>query len=88
MEEAIINAGAVRMRPVVMTAATTILGLIPLAIGLGNGAEMVQPVAIVCIGGLLYATATTLLVIPIMYRLIGRKHMEKIEDEELEIVTV
>ncbi len=88
LEEAIINAGAVRMRPVIMTAATTILGLIPLAIGLGNGAEMVQPVAIVCIGGLMYATVTTLLVIPIMYRLIGRRHMEKIEDEELEIVTV
>lgn len=88
MDEAIINAGAVRMRPVIMTALTTILGLMPLAIGIGNGAEMVQPVAIVCIGGLLYATATTLLVVPIMYRLIGRRHMQKIEDEELEIVTV
>ena len=88
LEEAIINAGSVRMRPVIMTAATTILGLVPLALGIGNGAEMVQPVAIVCIGGLIYATATTLMVIPVMYRLIGRKHMEKIKDEELEIVTV
>ena len=87
MEEAIIHAGAVRMRPVLMTAATTILGLIPLAIGIGNGAEMVQPVAIVCIGGLLFGTVMTLLIIPVMYRLIGRKHMEKIEEEELEIVT-
>ena len=76
------------MRPVVMTALTTILGLLPLAIGFGNGAEMVQPVAIVCIGGLLYATAMTLIVVPVMYRLIGRKHMVKIEDEQLEIVNV
>ena len=88
LEEAIINSGSVRMRPVIMTAATTILGLVPLALGIGNGAEMVQPVAIVCIGGLIYAPATTLMVIPVMYRLIGRKHMEKIKDEELEIVTV
>jgi len=88
MNEAIEHAGAVRMRPVIMTAATTVLGLLPLAIGLGNGAEMVQPVAIVCIGGLIFGTLTTLLVIPVMYRMIGRKHMEKIKEEELEIVTV
>ncbi len=87
MEEAILAAGSVRMRPVIMTALTTVLGLMPLAIGIGNGAEMVQPVAIVCIGGLIFGTATTLLIIPVMYRLIGRRHMEKIEDEELEIIT-
>ncbi|MCR5034913.1 MAG: efflux RND transporter permease subunit [Clostridia bacterium] len=88
MESAIIQAGAVRMRPVLMTATTTILGLIPLALGLGQGAEMVQPVAITCIGGLLYATATTLFIIPIMYSWLARKHMVKIKDEELEIVNV
>ncbi len=88
LETAIIQAGAVRMRPVLMTATTTILGLIPLALGLGQGAEMVQPVAITCIGGLLYATATTLFIIPIMYSWLSRKHMEKIKDEELEIVNV
>lgn len=88
MQEAIINAGAVRMRPVIMTAVTTILGLMPLALGLGTGAEMIQPVAIVCIGGLLYATLTTLVIIPIMYKILGKKHMEKIKEEELEIVSV
>ncbi|MBQ3610794.1 MAG: efflux RND transporter permease subunit [Firmicutes bacterium] len=88
MDEAIITAGAVRMRPVLMTATTTILGLIPLAIGIGTGAEMVQPVAIVSIGGLLYATITTLVVIPIMYKIFANKHMEKIKEEELEIITV
>ncbi|MDD6311249.1 MAG: efflux RND transporter permease subunit [Firmicutes bacterium] len=86
-DEAIITAGAVRMRPVMMTAATTVLGLMPIAIGIGNGAEMVQPVAIVCIGGLIYATLTTLVVVPIMYRLLSKKKMVKIEDEELEIIT-
>ena len=88
MESAVIEAGAVRMRPVLMTAITTILGLLPLAIGLGTGAEMMQPVAIVCIGGLLYATLTTLVVIPIMYRVFAKKRMEKIAEEELEIVNV
>ena len=88
MESAVIEAGAVRMRPVLMTAITTILGLLPLAIGLGTGAEMMQPVAIVCIGGLLYATLTTLVVIPIMYKIFAKKHMEKIAEEELEVVNV
>jgi len=88
MDEAIISAGSVRMRPVLMTAITTVLGLVPLALGIGTGAEMVQPVAIVCIGGLLYGTLTTLVVIPVMYKLFARKHMEKIQEEELEIVSV
>lgn len=88
MDQAIIQAGAVRMRPVLMTAATTILGLIPLALGMGQGAEMIQPLAITCIGGLLYATVTTLFIIPIMYRWLSRKHMEKIKEEDLEIVNV
>ncbi len=88
MDEAIISSGAVRMRPVLMTAITTILGLVPLALGLGTGAEIVQPVAIVCIGGLLYATLTTLVIIPVMYKIFANKHMEKIKEEELEIVTV
>ena len=87
-DDAIIEACSVRIRPVLMTATTTVLGLIPLALGLGEGAEMVQPVAIVCIGGLVYATVTTLFIIPIMYRWLSKKHMEKIKEEELEIVNV
>lgn len=88
MDEAIINAGAVRMRPVLMTAITTILGLLPLAIGFGTGAEMIRPVAIVCIGGLIYATLMTLVIIPVMYKIFARKHIEKIKEEELEIISV
>lgn len=85
---AIVEAGTVRMRPVLMTAITTILGLLPLAFGIGNGAEMMQPVAIVCIGGLLYATLMTLVVIPVMYSLLSKKHMANIKKEDLEILDV
>lgn len=88
MDEAIVSAGAVRMRPVLMTAITTVLGLVPLAIGIGTGAEMMQPVALVCIGGILYGTLTTLVIIPVMYKIFGKKHMEKIKEEELEILSV
>lgn len=88
MDEAIINAGAARIRPVIMTAVTTVLGLLPLAIGIGTGAEMIQPVALVCIGGLIYATLTTLVIIPVMYKIFAKKTMDKIEKEELEIVSV
>ncbi len=70
--DAIVQATVVRLRPVLMTALTTILGLIPLAIGLGTGAEIVQPVAIVCIGGLTYATLTTAFIIPVLYDLFRR----------------
>lgn len=86
--EAIVEAGAVRMRPVLMTAITTILGLLPMAIGLGSGAEMIQPVAIVCIGGLIYATLMTLIVIPVMYSLLSKKHMTDIQQTDLEILDV
>ena len=87
-DDAITEAGAMRIRPVLMTAVTTVLGLVPLALGLGTGAEMMQPLAIVCIGGLIYATLMTLVIIPVMYRLLARRHMDKIEEEELEIVRV
>ncbi len=88
LDEAILEAGAIRMRPVLMTAITTVLGLLPLALGIGTGAEMVQPVALTCIGGLIYGTLTTLLVIPVMYKIFAKKHMEKIKEEELEIISV
>ncbi len=70
--DAVVQATVIRLRPVLMTALTTILGLLPLAIGLGTGAEIVQPVAIVCIGGLTYATLTTAFIIPVLYDLLRR----------------
>lgn len=86
MRTAIVEAGVTRIRPVLMTAATTILGLLPLAFGMGEGAEIIQPVAIVCIGGLLYATLMTLIVVPVMYSLLSKKHMEKIKAEDMVVV--
>ncbi len=66
-EEAIITAGYTRLRPIMMTTFTTVLGLLPLAIGLGEGAEAQAPMATVVIGGLLSATLLTLVVIPVIY---------------------
>ena len=75
--EALIEGGKTRLRPIIMTALTTTLGLVPLALGFGGGAEMVQPMAIVTIGGLVYATVLTLFVVPVMYDLMHRKRIRK-----------
>lgn len=83
--KAIAEAGATRMRPIFMTSVTTILGLIVMALGVGNGAEMMQPIAIVCIGGLIYATVLTLFVIPCLYDLMNKKELKKLSREDLEI---
>lgn len=75
--EAIIQAGKSRLRPIVMTALTTILGLSTMAAGVGMGADMVQPMAIVTIGGLLYGTLLTLYVVPCIYDILNRKKYKK-----------
>jgi HAE1 family hydrophobic/amphiphilic exporter-1 len=71
--EAIIQAGLQRLRPILMTSSTTILGLMPMAMGLGEGAELRAPLAITVIGGLAVATLLTLIVIPVVYSFIDRK---------------
>ncbi|TDP88777.1 HAE1 family hydrophobic/amphiphilic exporter-1 [Halanaerobium saccharolyticum] len=68
--EAIITAGTVRLRPIMMTALTTILGLLPIAMGIGEGSESTQPMGIVIVSGLTFATFLTLFVIPIFYTLV------------------
>ena len=85
-KEALVEAGRTRMRPILMTAITTIIGLLSMALGIGDGAEMMQPVAIVCIGGLLYATIMTLFIVPVMYDLFNKKPMRVVSDEDLEVV--
>jgi HAE1 family hydrophobic/amphiphilic exporter-1 len=70
--EALIAGGERRLRPILMTTATTALGLLPMALGLGDGAELRQPLAITVIGGLLVSTLLTLVVIPVMYLLLDR----------------
>ena len=71
--EAIMEAGRARLRPILMTTLTTALGLLPMAIGFGEGAEVRTPMAITVIGGLLVSTLLTLLVIPVVYSLLDRK---------------
>ncbi|WP_461207413.1 efflux RND transporter permease subunit [Clostridium sp. DL1XJH146] len=68
LQEAIVEAGNTRLRPIIMTALTTILALVTMAIGVGEGSEMMQPMAITAIGGLIYATILTLVVVPVMYK--------------------
>ncbi len=67
MYDAVLTAGKSRLRPVLMTSLTTILGMLPLAIGMGNGAEMWQPMGIAIIGGLTLSTILTLVAVPILY---------------------
>ena len=66
-KEAIIEAGVTRLRPILMTALTTILAMVPSSLGFGEGAEMMQPMAITMVGGLIYGTILTLIVIPCVY---------------------
>ncbi len=81
--EAVVTACSTRLRPVLMTALTTILGLVPLAIGWGMGASLIQPVAIVSIGGLLYATFMTLFVVPAVYDTLCRRAPRQLTSEDL-----
>ena len=71
--QAIIDAGQDRLRPILMTSLTTILGLLPMALGIGEGAELRAPLAITVIGGLSVATLLTLIVIPVVYSIFDRK---------------
>lgn len=70
--DAVMQAGQVRLRPILMTTATTVLGLVPMAVGLGDGAEIRRPLAITVISGLIVSTALTLVVIPTLYVAVDR----------------
>jgi HAE1 family hydrophobic/amphiphilic exporter-1 len=71
--DAIIEAGTARLRPILMTSLTTALGLLPMAMGFGEGSEVRTPMAITVIGGLIVSTLLTLVVIPVVYSLLDRK---------------
>ncbi|MDH5542132.1 MAG: efflux RND transporter permease subunit [Nitrospinota bacterium] len=70
--QAIIEAGRVRLRPILMTTMTTVCGLLPLGIGLGQGAELLRPLAVTIIGGLTFSMLITLVLIPIYYNMLGK----------------
>jgi len=72
--DAIMEAGSARLRPILMTSLTTALGLLPMAVGFGEGAEVRAPMAITVIGGLLVSTFLTLVIIPVVYSLMDRKN--------------
>ena len=81
LNEAIALSGASRLRPVLMTAFTTLLGMLPMALGQGEGSEMWHPLGIVVIGGLLVSTFVTLIIVPVVYGLISR-HGERDKEEK------
>jgi hydrophobe/amphiphile efflux-1 (HAE1) family protein len=72
MQEAAVEAGAVRLRPIIMTTLTTCFGMLPLAMGLGEGSEMMQPLAISVVGGLAISTLLTLFVVPSAYVILNQ----------------
>jgi len=72
VESALLEAGRVRLRPILMTTLCTILGLLPLALGLGAGAELQKPLAIAVIGGLSLSTIFTLIFVPVVFRIVSR----------------
>ena len=86
--EAMLSAGYARVRPVLMTAIAMMLGMLPMALGFGEGGEQNAPLGRAVIGGLLFATVTTLFVVPIVYSYLRTKppvdHERELEQEERE----
>jgi len=72
IDDAIIEAGVIRLRPILMTTLTTVLGMLPLALGIGEGTELMQPLAVAVVGGLTVSTFLTLLIIPSVYLIVRR----------------
>ena len=85
LQEAIVTAGSVRLRPILITTATTVLGLIPMAMGLGDGAEIRTPMAIAVICGLITSTLLTLLIIPTIYYLFESARLKFIKAPAAEL---
>ena len=83
MVEAVIQASATRLRPILMTSFSTVFGILPIAIGLGAGGESRRPLGLAVVGGVLFSTFLTLIVVPVVYSLLSRK-MDMDEDEAAE----
>ena len=77
--DAIVDTGRRRIRPILMTALTTILGLFTTALAVGQGADLLQPMAVVLIAGLAYATLLTLFIVPALYDIFRRKELKRVE---------
>jgi multidrug efflux pump subunit AcrB len=83
--EAALRAGIVRLRPVIMTALAMILGMIPMALGIGEGAEQNAPLGRAVIGGLLIATVATLFFVPVVFSVLHRKGYRRLATQEVEL---
>ena len=86
--EAILDAGRTRMRPILMTTLTTILGLLDMALSRNVGTALMQPVAVVCIGGLMYATLMTLFIVPCIYDMMNKKALRNVREEDLKLLDI
>jgi len=71
VRDAVVEAGRLRMRPILMTTLTTVVGMLPIALALGEGSEMLQPLAVTIVSGLLFSTLVSLLLVPCVYRLLN-----------------
>jgi len=84
--EAIVEAGTTRMRPILMTTLTTILGQLVMAVSQDVGSALIRPITVVCIGGLLYATLMTLYVVPCIYDMLNKKELRVVSEEDLKVL--
>ncbi len=83
--EAILEAGTTRLRPIMMTMLTTVLALVPMSLGLGEGTDMMSPLAITVIGGLLLSTFTTLVIIPVIYAILDDVTLKRKQKKEARV---
>jgi len=81
VRSAAVTAGRTRMRPVLMTALAMVLGMLPMSLGMGDGGEQNAPLGLAVIGGLLLATVSTLLFVPVMYSLLRRQPPRPLDPE-------
>ncbi len=79
LREAIVEGSLVRLRPILMSTATTLIGLVPLSVGIGRGAELLRPLGVVVIGGLSFSTLMTLVLIPVVYEIVETRKEKKHE---------
>jgi len=84
--DAVIEAASIRLRPILMTSFSTVFGILPIAIGFGAGAESRRPLGIVVVGGVLFSTFLTLLLVPVVYSILARfTKAKRVGSEDVEI---
>ena len=86
LDDAILKAGRSRLRPVIMTTATTILGMLPLALSTGEGSEIWKPMGIVVVGGLIFSTLVTMILVPVGYRIVVRRTERKAKRDAVAVM--